>query len=391
MLVNKLGSLFIEKLNPAQEDIRSSQGETQTANYSSKIYTAYETIEVFRRGCDMLIDAVGSLYVDVADRVFSATPIRAKKLDELLNYRPNPFVHAAEFKRKIATDLLFTGNAVIYWDGAWLYNIPANQVEFIVDKKKFISGVKYSNTDFSIDELIIIRDNAANNLFAGRSRLEAALKSVDSLNVINDYHKKVFDNDTVLNIVIKSKDVLSERIKQRKEQELSQRWNMRRGGKKPFILDGDMDIVQLSNASMEELGYKTSIETIHDKLLIAIGIPPILLQGGNNANIAPNLRLFYINTVIPLFEKILSGFELFYGFDLKVVRQEVDALRPELREEANWLVSLKNAGIISPNEARTELRREEIEGKDDLIDPVNVAGSAVNPTTGGRPKEDKDE
>ena len=34
-----------------------------------------------------------------------------------------------------------------------------------------------------------------------------------------------------------------------------------------------------------------------------MGVPPILLDGGNNANIRPNHRLYYLETILPIVEK----------------------------------------------------------------------------------------
>ena len=45
------------------------------------------------------------------------------------------------------------------------------------------------------------------------------------------------------------------------------------------------------------------------KILQALGVPPILLDGGNNANISPNLRLFYLETVLPIVRNFNSALE----------------------------------------------------------------------------------
>ena len=60
-----------------------------------------------------------------------------------------------------------------------------------------------------------------------------------------------------------------------------------------------------------------SIKTISDKIqqtrlternekiiLKALGIPPILMDSGNNANIRPNMRLYYLETILPIVRKI---------------------------------------------------------------------------------------
>jgi phage portal protein BeeE len=133
------------------------------------------------------------------------------------------------------------------------------------------------------------------------------------------------------------------------------------------------------------MDFDTSIKTHGEKIMQAVGVPPILLQGGNNANISPNLRLFYLETVLPMNRKFISAVERYFGYDVEAITSSVSALQPELKDIAAYHSTLVNAGIITPNEARTELRYEVIAGNDDLRIPANIAGSAANPSTGGRP------
>ena len=56
--------------------------------------------------------------------------------------------------------------------------------------------------------------------------------------------------------------------------------------------------------------------------------------------------------------------------------------------------TLVNGGIITPNEGRIELRYEAKEtyqsaDPDELRIPANIAGSAVDPSQGGRPPDSK--
>jgi len=120
-----------------------------------------------------------------------------------------------------------------------------------------------------------------------------------------------------------------------------------------------------------------------------LGIPPVLFNGGNNANIRPNHRLMYQETVLPLVRKVIGAMERYFGYDLAAALEELSPLQPELDDKAKYYSTLVNTGIISPNEARKALRLEEIEGHDDLRIPANIAGSASNPAVGGRPQENR--
>jgi hypothetical protein len=81
--------------------------------------------------------------------------------------------------------------------------------------------------------------------------------------------------------------------------------------------------------------------------------------------------------------------ESFTGYDIDAVTYGVQALQPELSQLASYHVSLVNSGVITPDEARAELRYGALpdgEGAKIRV-PVNIAGSAVNPSQGGRPPE----
>ena len=72
---------------------------------------------------------------------------------------------------------------------------------------------------------------------------------------------------------------------------------------------------------------------------------------------------------------------------------KVRALRPEMQQAGSFFGGMVNNGIMTINEARHELRLEKSteEHADKLRIPQNIAGSAENPTEGGRPEEPKDE
>jgi len=168
------------------------------------------------------------------------------------------------------------------------------------------------------------------------------------------------------------------------------RYNPNTGGRRPLILDGGLEVSNLTQVSFKDLDFQPSIESNEKIILQALGIPPLLLDSGNNANIRPNHRLYYLETILPIVKKINYAFERFFGFDLLEDVSNIPALQPELQDKASYYSTLVNGGIITPNEAREFMRMESIEGNDELRVPANIAGSAANPSEGGRPSEDEE-
>ena len=57
-----------------------------------------------------------------------------------------------------------------------------------------------------------------------------------------------------------------------------------------------------------------------------------MLDSGNNANIRPNMRLYYLETILPIVRKINFALERFFGFELSEDITNIPALQPETYE-----------------------------------------------------------
>ena len=208
------------------------------------------------------------------------------------------------------------------------------------------------------------------------------------LGSMRNFQDNFFKNGAVPGLVLKSPNTLSEKIKERMLAAWRVRYNPNTGGRRPLILDGGLEIDNLNEVNFKDLDFQPSIAANEKIILTALGIPPLLLDSGNNANIRPNLRLYYLETILPIVRKINYAFERYFGFDLQEDVSNVPALQPELRDQAAYYQSLVNTGIITPNEAREAMRMEQLEGLDEVRIPANIAGSSANPSEGGRPSED---
>jgi len=201
------------------------------------------------------------------------------------------------------------------------------------------------------------------------------------------FQDNFFKNGAVPGLVLKSPNTLSEKIKERMLQAWVARYNPQSGGRRPLFLDGGLEVEDLTEINFKNLDFQDGIAANEKIILKALGIPPILMDSGNNANIRPNHRLYYLETILPIVNKIAYAFERYFGFKLDENVSGIPALQPELRDQASYYATLVNTGIMTPNEAREALRFETIEGFDTPRVPANIAGSAANPEEGGRPVE----
>ena len=392
-LIGRSNEEVEEKLNPSQYVISRNEGMTiDSREVVTNYRNAYEQLEVVNRAVNMIVDDVAEIPYSVGEQRQGTNNIvkniRRVKVDQLLNKEPNPFQDVSTFKRNLIIDLLIDGNIFIYFDGAHLYHLPAEKVTIYSDDNTYIEKYSFDNSiDYSVNEIIHIKENSFNSIYRGVPRLKPAFRTMQLLGSMRRFQDNFFKNGAVPGLVLKSPNTLSEKIKERMLQAWSIRYNPNTGGKRPLILDGGLDVASLSEVNFKELDFQESIKANEKIILEAMGIPPILMDGGNNANIRPNHRLYYLETVLPIVRKIGYAMERFFGFTLNEDVTGIPALQPELRDQAAYYATLVNTGIMSTNEAREALGKEPIEGFDEPRVPVNLAGSSVNPQEGGRPEE----
>jgi HK97 family phage portal protein len=278
----------------------------------------------------------------------------------------------------------------MYFDGVHLYHIPADKVTIHSDPKTYINRFTYNEVDYSPNEIIHIKENSFHSMYRGVSRLKPAVRTMKIIKSMRNFQDNFFNNGAVPGLVLKSPNTLSEKIKERMIQSWSARYNPTTGGRRPLILDGGIEVDDLTNVNFKDLDFQNSILENEKIIVKALGIPYLMLDSGNNANIRPNMRMYYLETILPINRKINYALERFFGFEIKEDTTDIPALQPELRDQSAYYTSLVNGGIITAAEARERLGFDEIDNTQDIRIPANIAGSATNPDQGGRPAEEED-
>jgi len=378
-----------EKLNPSQPYYDNKIEPTREPTYSYE--RAYEELEIVNRGVNMIVDDSAEIRTVVGNALRNNSVVKGikrSKVDLLLNTEPNPFQDINTFRRNCIIDLLLDGNIFIYFDGVHLYHLPADKMIIHASDTTYIEKFTFNEKiTYSPSEIIHVKENSFYSIYRGVPRLSPALRTMKLMKSMRTFQDNFFKNGAVPGLVLKSPNTLSEKIKERMLQSWQARYRPEAGGRRPLILDGGLEVESISNINFKELDFQSATEETEKIILKALGIPPILLDSGNNANLRPNMRLYYLETVLPIVRKLNHSLERFFGFELSEDITNIPALQPELRDSAQYYSALVNAGIITPNEARDNLGFEDIEGHSDLRVPANIAGSAANPDMGGRPTE----
>lgn len=392
---------ILQKLNPAQRTIALDQGEqptTQTKILS--VERAYQLIEVVNRCINLTVDNAAMVDFEVGStlKFTGMVPgMRRDRLEILLNTRPNPYMDVSTFRRLSLMDFLVDGNMFWYFDGTSLYHLPAQNIVIIPDEKNYVHSYEYNFSAsgegqlvFQPSSIIHIKDNSVTSLYRGDSRVLSAMESLFNRENMLNFQSSFFKNGTAMGLIIETEQILSAKMKDRQEREWMVKYNPSRGNGRPVILDGGMKAKQTTSTNFKEMAFLESIEEAERKVCIALGVPPILIDSGNNANIKPNLELWFYTTIIPMLRKVEAGLELYFAYDVELTTHRVPALLPDLKAEADRITALVNNGLITGNEGRGMLKLEPIneEVMNKIRIPANVAGSAtgVSGQEGGRPE-----
>lgn len=399
-----LRNKFYKKNNPAQYNIAEEAGTHVGSNQTKQRTTenSYNLMEVVNRCVNLIVDLGSDIEFDVKDKLpFTSrvSGVRQKSLNSLLNSRPNPYMDINTFKRLLLLDLIIDGNAFIHYDGAGIYHIPAKDMEILPDEKTYVSGYLYnSTTKFKSDEILHIRDNSASSeyrLYRGRSRLLAAMKTVLTHETALDFQSRFYENGTMIGLIVETEAILSSKLKDRREREWLQKFNPKASNGRPMILDAGQKAKSLNTNSFRDIDFNESMETMEKRICLALGVPHILLDSGNNANIRPNMELMFSTTILPMLRKFESIFEYYFGYDIMLTTHKVIALRPDQKAESDRLSSLVNNGIMTAEEARNELRLEKLDDPSlsKIRIPANIAGSGTGVTgqEGGKPPSNEED
>ena len=390
-----------EKLNPAQASIASLEPYASPETIV-EYEQAYREIEIVHRAIDLVVNACAEIPFIVEG---SGT---AKKVNKLLNIKPNPFEDRVRLFRRAFLDFYLDGNAFFYYDGNDLYVLPANDVEVVPDPKTFVSHYNYlvsnqrssdlfgygkqtrksSAIRFEANEIIHVMAENESSIFRGVSKIKSIIRLIELYYYMINFQRQFFKNNAVPGFVLTTDSILSKRVKER----LLEAWRSTYttifdGARNPAILDGGLKIDKFSTVNFDQLDFEDSIERIQQDMSKALGVPYVLLKSGNNANIDANQKLFYLTTVLPMLNQFCSAFSHFFnaGVNIRPDNLSVPALQPDNRTQALYYSTLVNTGIITPNEAREGLRFAKLEGNDNIRIPQNITGSATDASQGGRP------
>jgi HK97 family phage portal protein len=363
--------------------------------YDRYAWLGYMMNPIAYRAVNIIADAVAGipwkLYRKMADN--RDVEIETAPVLDLLK-RPNPWLGEKDFFAQFVQYLQLSGNTYIRSAGPStgppkeLYLLRPDRIE-IMNGDCGIGGICpdeydgliYEYTCGKAKERIDLRYfhhtrlwNPLCDLY-GLSPLQPASSSIDQLNEALQWNVSLLKNSASPSGVLSSDGNLSDeqidRLKEQMDVKYQGVWNSGR----PMLLEGGLTFSQMG-MSPKDMDWLEGTRQAMNNICITLGLDPSLigsLAHRNHSTFRDAERSFYINTVIPLLEKIRDDFlnrwllprfnmgdNVYFEYSIEAI----EVLSDSRTEVFNRMIDGVKAGIITVNEAREELGYSELQTED---------------------------
>ena len=159
-----------------------------------------------------------------------------------------------------------------------------------------------------------------------------------------------------------------------------------------MLLDNGMKYMPLEMLTLQDADARALKQQTMKRIAGLFGVPPAMIgiEEGKYNNTQTMLDEFYKSTICPLITNIQQKFDtaLLSGYpNLCIQFQTDDFLKGAPLDQMNYAVAGVNNGIMTPNEAREYLGKQNLDGADELKDTSKqakpISGTSPQDTGGG--------
>ena len=341
---------------------------------------------------------------------------KAKQIAELLS-NPNNFQSAYEFWYQWCMWQDLTGESFTLW---WrkdqkdinqtpkeMYGLDSTLISVILEPTRYPSyRLSTPSYGFSKDEplnywqVMHIKEAA----WQGSSGFNKGILATELVALDSDidiYANFIMQNGAKPSGIFYTDQVIPDNKFKEIASRIKETWNAMTGSRNTdpskagqgMLLDQGMRYEPIDMLTLQDADTATLKEQVMKRICGLFGVPPAMLgiSEGKYNNTQTMLDEFYKTTMYPMIinieqklkQQLLKGYpNLHVRFDTK------DFLKGAPLDQMNFATSGVNNGIMTPNEARTYLNMEKLEGADELKDDKKepsepIAGSSPQDTGGG--------
>ena len=159
-----------------------------------------------------------------------------------------------------------------------------------------------------------------------------------------------------------------------------------------MLLDNGMRYEKLEMLTLQDADARALKQQTMKRICGLFGVPPAMIgiEEGKYNNTQTMLDEFYKSTMLPIITNISQKFKtsLLSGYpNLCIEFQTQDFLKGAPLDQMNYAVAGVNNGIMTPNEAREYLGKQNLDGADELKDTSKqakpISGTSPQDTGGG--------
>jgi HK97 family phage portal protein len=328
-----------------------------------------------RAALKRIAEAVSSVSLIVYDQKGNVLPDNHPAV-RLLE-RPNERQTTYEVMEKTTYDLLLTGNA--YWliterdaskKPSQLLYVPSGLVTPNLQGLQIV-GYTLSTLDrtktFNIDD--VVHFTVATPFSpVGESPIQAIAPAVKLDREAMLFNYELFKHGAFPAVLMWLPTAVSDPELQRLREQIRQQFG--RGQRHNWFIAGGLGKdakIEAFPAMPKDMAFEVLRKMNREEILSVLGVPPALVgifEYANYANSREQLKIFWRDTIVPLLRRIentithqlLQQFDkgLWCQFDLS----SIEALKADLNELSQGLVRLVQFGILTINEAREMIGRD---------------------------------
>lgn len=258
--------------------------------------------------------------------------------------------------------------------------------------KDIVDG-KSMEITYQPEDIIHFKTPNPDNPYRGKGAVEAMAETIDSDNLANRTQKNFFKNGAITNFVLTTDNKITDEQLKRLKADLKAN---NAGVEKAFqamVLSGGLKPASIGYSN-KDLQLIDLLTWYRDKIMVEFGNTPAslgIIEDVNQANAKDTLAAWKRGTIKPDMDAIVNTLNEFLVplFGKNLILGYVDPVPEDRTDDLDEAVQLKQAGIITVNEARTFLGYETIQGGD-VLSAQNTAPQVGAPSE-SKPQVSSDE
>lgn len=235
--------------------------------------------------------------------------------------------------------------------------------------KDTVDGKQIEQT-YSPDEIVHFKAPNPNNMYRGKSAVEALAQDIDLDNLGIETRRKFYENGGMFNFVLTSEHNLNDTQVQQLSQQVKRFWTGVKNAFKIPIFGGGLKVQTVQPSARDQEELKTS-EWLRDKIMVgfgnskaSLGIIDDVNRASHESAIAAWKQTTVRTEIVELVDTLNEFFLPRFGRGLVFGFKDVV---PENREaKVKEVVDLRDADVINQNEGREYLGYDPVEGGDEF-------------------------